>query len=803
MPGATLGLLFGIWLFQQQATLWSASLWLAALALCAVLGWLVFHLVALPFPSARWRAILRPCWVWLCIVMLAFGWAQARAWWRLQDALPVTCQQRTIPLQVMLIGVPERDARGQHVDVLVERNFSTTCHVPQRLRLHLYQQQYRQALATAAAMALPQLQAGERWHLQVRLKRPHATRNPHGFDVAAWSLANQVGASGSIVSKAGLQRLPAPRWQLRAWIARWRAQVGDRIDSVLGDTRQAAVVRALVIGDDSRITPNDWQLFVDSGINHLISISGLHITMLASLGYAAVIALWRCWPRLGLRLPSHLAASLAGAVVAIAYAALAGFSIPTQRTLYMLLTMAWLLACKRQLPFSWVLSAALWVVLVLDPWAVLAPGFWLSFGAVALLGLVMGGRLRAPAWWVSAWKTQATLTVAFVPVLWAWFNQLSLISPLANAIAIPLVSLLVVPLAVAGALLPVDLPLQLAASVMHACMQCLAWLHSWPWAVSYHATPPVWAWGLALAGVAWLLLPAGWPLRWAGLLLWLPMVMFKPPPLQAGQMRVTVIDVGQGLSVLVQTAHHQLLYDAGPSFGEAQDAGQRIIMPYLRHLGIRQLDMAMVSHDDSDHAGGMASVLSALPTLALRSSLTADASLFRQLHDRQRHLPHSACVAGQVWQWDGVRFEVLAPAPALDASLKDNDKSCVLRVEAAHGRLLLTGDIERPAEQWLVQHAPDKLAAEVLTIPHHGSKTSSTPAFIAAVHPQLAIASNGYLNRFGHPKPEVIARYAQAGVQTLRSDRDGAIILTFTDAPLPQVERWRQQAPHYWEDQDL
>jgi competence protein ComEC len=378
---------------------------------------------------------------------------------------------------------------------------------------------------------------------------------------------------------------------------------------------------------------------------------------------------------------------------------------------------------------------------------------------------------------------------------------LSFVSPVANALAIPMVSLGIVPLAIAGAILPFDFLLQLAAAIWEICAHALQWLRQLPWAVSYSATPSIWAWLMALLGTLVWLMPRGWPLRWAGLLLWLPMFLPAPATLLPGQMRVTVLDVGQGLSVLVQTARHAMLYDAGPAYMADSDAGQRIVLPYLRHLGIRQLDLAVVSHDDNDHVGGMASVLAGVPARKLLSSLAPDATFFNQLQHMKPPvvMPHEACHAGQQWQWDQVTFRVLYPAQGLPDGVKDNDKSCVIQMISAHGSLLLTGDIERYAEQALLVSAPKGLASHVMTMPHHGSKTSSSMAFVHAVRPEIAIATAGYLNRFGHPKLEVVARYDALGAQTLRSDNDGAIMLDFTQGSRPSVIRWRAIEPHYWE----
>ncbi|MFQ6332835.1 DNA internalization-related competence protein ComEC/Rec2 [Methylophilus sp. 3sh_L] len=806
LPGATLGLLFGVWLFQQQAQVWSLSVWLGwllALGLAALLAHIrqigadrLPSVLSLSFRPLFFRRLA----LIVLVAAIGFGWAQSRAAWRLQAALPQACEQQPLKIEGVIVSVPTRDARGQHVDFAVEHHFDAHCPVPPRLRLHLYEQSYRHGPAQPAS-TLPLLQAGERWQFTVKLKRPHATRNPHGFDYAAWCLANQVGAAGAIVSKAPMRRLQAMVWQPAAIIARWRAQVGARIQQVLGVTPASGVLRALVIGDDSQISRADWQLFVDTGINHLISISGLHITMLAALGYLVTGWLWRQQPRWALWLPSTLAARTGGALVAVIYSALAGFSIPTQRTLWMLLTMLGMLSVRRQLPFSWILSVALWVVLLLDPWAVLTPGFWLSFGAVALLAFGMGGRLRPGPAWQAAVQTQWLVTLAFVPILILLFNQVSVVSPLANALAIPLVSLGVVPLAIAGAVLPVDALLVLAAQLWRWLAWGLAQLSQFSWAVCYLPTPSMSAWLLAMLGMLVLLLPKGWPLRWFGFVLWLPLCLPPPSTLKPGDMRVTVLDIGQGLSVLVQTASHSMLYDAGPIYHEESDAGQRIVLPYLRHLGLSRLDLAVVSHDDNDHVGGMASVLAGVPATRLLSSLTEEANFFAQLKaiPQAATMPHLACHAGQHWQWDQVSFKVLYPIEEAGIPLKDNDKSCVIQVLSAHGSLLLTGDIEQYAEQRLLAQAGETLSSTVMTMPHHGSKTSSSPAFVQAVKPAIAIATVGYLNRFGHPKQAVLSRYEAVGSQHYRSDQHGAVVLDFIQGDRPKVVSWRQVEPHYWD----
>lgn len=337
--------------------------------------------------------------------------------------------------------------------------------------------------------------------------------------------------------------------------------------------------------------------------------------------------------------------------------------------------------------------------------------------------------------------------------------------------------------------------LHLAHGCMSVVMQFLQWLSLLPASTWQQAAPPAWTLLPAILGMLWLLLPRGFPLRWLGLAGLLPMLLLQPPAPAPGAMEVAVLDVGQGLAVVVRTAHHALLYDTGPRYSAQSDSGSRIVLPYLRAAGIAGLDGLVVSHDDSDHSGGMHAILTQMPVAWLVSSLptsTPDIAL----------LPHQRCHAGQSWHWDGVDFAMLSPTLGsyARADVEDNNRSCVLRVASRYGSLLLTGDIERKAERALLSGDAGRLASDVLLAPHHGSGTSSSPAFIAAVDAATTIFTVGYRNRFRHPKPAVVRRYATAGSRLYRSDMDGAVLLRFTEADGVAATRWRMQARRYWHD---
>ncbi|MDO9365551.1 MAG: DNA internalization-related competence protein ComEC/Rec2 [Methylotenera sp.] len=597
-------------------------------------------------------------------------------------------------------------------------------------------------------------------------------------------------------TKANNKKLQNFVWQPKYMVERVREKIQQRIVNVLENKPYSGVIQALVMGDDSQIAADDWQLFLRTGISHLMSISGLHITMLSGLAFGLMSFIWRRIPQLATRLPTRKAATVAGVTAALIYALIAGFAVPTQRTLYMLMVLALALWSGRQLVSSQVLALALFVVVAIDPWAVMAAGFWLSFGAVAMLSFALGARIGQTHWLKAAIHTQWAVTIGMVPLLLIMFHQASIVSPIANAFAIPIISFVVTPLALLGSFLPIDSLLMLSYKVLEVCMFVLDWLNQLPDAVWQQHTPFTWTLFPALLGVMWLLLPRGIPMRWLGLIGFLPMLLFVPQRPAIGDMKVTVLDVGQGLSVVVQTATHTLLYDAGAKYNQQSDAGSRIAVPFLQGEGVKKIDGFMVSHHDNDHSGGMLSVLALLPVDWFASSIPDEIALDAAAEKMK-------CYAGQIWAWDGVGFEVLHPQLQgyEDPKVKDNNRSCVLKITSTSGSLLLAGDIEKSVEAALVEQAAGQLKSDVLVAPHHGSKTSSSERFIAAVAPGLVIFTSGYLSRFKHPDPAVVARYQALNSRILRSDYHGAIQINYMGNQSGiEALPWRSQNKRYWHD---
>jgi len=761
MSRAVVACALGVWSVQGLAVL-PAPTFVAALALCG--------------SAAAWCGRRHPLLPLVGMLFLGFAWAAAVGHWRLADELPAAWEGRDIEVTGVVARLPQRFERGVRFVFVVEES---TAPLPERISLAWYRrlpppEEEESGDVEAAPGAHPLPRVGERWRFQVRLKRPHGNLNPHGFDWEGWLFERGIRASGYVRKSALTARLDTSAGGPLIAVERLREATRERMRRVLGDAPHAGILVALAVGDQQAIAPAQWRLFAATGITHLMSISGLHVTMIGALAAALAFSLWRRHARLPLLWPAQKVAAIVGFLAAFAYALIAGFGIPAQRTLYMLGVVALALASGRAVAPGRVLGTALFLVLLVDPLAVRAPGFWLSFGAVALLLFVAAGRLTLRHWLVEWLRAQWAVTLGLMPPLLALFQQFSLVSPFANALAIPLVSLAVTPLTLAGALPGFSWLLHLSHALLTPLMDFLAWLATLPGALWQQHAPPPWAVTLALLGVAWLLLPRGFPARWLGTLLFLPLFLVSPGRPADGELWVRVLDVGQGQAVHVQTAAHDLMFDTGPAFGGTTDAGERILVPYLRAVGVRRLDRLIVSHGDSDHAGGADSLLAAVPTTIVERR----------------------CVDGDAWEWDGVRFRVLHPAADDYArKLSTNALSCVLKIESAHGAVLIPGDIEGRAERELLGRHAATLAADILVAPHHGGRKTASPAFVAAVGAREVIFPVGYRNRFGHPHAQVLERFAAANIH--RTDRHGAITLKVGPGGTA-ITREREARRRYW-----
>lgn len=853
-------------------TPWMMAAWLAPLLLAG----------AVLVRTRGWRAVLA---YGLPLLALWLGVASAslRASWRLADALPHEEETQVTRVEMLVTGLPQGDENGLRFEAKVLQAMPDRA--PERIEVAWYPPGRHSpygARRAAPGQALPDVRPGQVWRAALVMRRPHGPLNPHGFDYEGWMFQRGVRALGSVRGEPEL--LDDRPWSgFGVAVQRARHVLRERMREALDGQRYGPVLIALALGDQAGVDARDWQVFNRTGITHLVSISGMHVTMVAAMLGLAVLHGWRrvSWRGVALaeRAPAQIAGALAAMLCAGAYCLIAGWGVPARRTFFMLAVAAMAVILRLPCSPSRVLAAAAFVVVAIDPWATVSVGFWLSFGAVTALmaagsalaqrtdqeegkgpdpgadhaaGRQAGQRIAGmPAaapdsaprraekiahsaesslsgvrWrpWLmararAAWRAlklathmQLVITLVLIPPLAFLFQQVSLSTPFANAIAIPVVSFAVTPLALLSALfaaVPGGQWLAVQAAIaghalFDAMMVPIVWLAEAPWSMLHVAAAP-WPWlALALAGTAIALLPRGWPARHAGWLLLLPALGWRPSPPAPGEWRWTALDVGQGMAVVVETASSVLLYDTGLRHGPASDAGARVIVPFLRGQGVRRIDVLVVSHADLDHAGGVYSVLQALPAARSYASFSLDAWLDREAgllgaaagDEPVRPAEMLRCQAGLAWESDGVAFEFLHP-PAGHTGRGGNADSCVLRVRGLHHTALLTGDIGVAQERALA--SADDLRADIVMMPHHGSRSSSSEALVRASEARHAVAQMGRHNRYGHPAPEVVRRWERAGAQIWRSDRDGAVMAA-SDKDGLRVSAWRRVHGRYWHE---
>jgi len=645
-----------------------------------------------------------------------------------------------------------------------------------------------------------EIHSGEQWQLNVRLKPPHGMQNPGGFDYEKWLYQQATNATGYIRKSQDNRRIATASFGVDVI----REQLLSTL-SQLPDKTYQGLLQALTIGHKSAISQSQWQVLRRTGTSHLMAISGLHIGLVAGLVFVVVRRLVPAFILKHISAPQM--AALFSLLAAGFYTLLAGFSVPTQRAFIMLLVFMLAIMIKRPAFSINTLSLALIAVLVINPVSVLSVGFWLSFLAVLIITLVSSARVNAVQTKVSLWlqgvRVQWLIALGMLPLSILLFQQGSLISPLANMLVIPLVGMIIVPLALLASILStfsVEAGVSLFAVISElfswvwALLEGLSHLPAASWQRSSIAVVPA---TLAVVGVILLLMPRGFPLRYSGILLILPLLLYQYPRPEQGAFSVQVLDVGQGLSIVIQTRDNTLLYDTGAKFSDNFDIGQRVIVPYLNFIGVDTLNRMIISHGDNDHAGGAESVLKMINVQMLFSEPQVFKDRFQ--NEKNSHI----CTAGQRWQWNGVNFAILHP-DFINGDIRykeTNNRSCVLKVWNHRYSLLIPGDIERKAELHLLETQAPHLKADVLLVPHHGSNTSSTLDWLEKVNPQLGIVSAGYKNRFGHPTRKILKRYLEQKIKVLNTADSGMILLNFpaglTQQPL-EIRQQRKVSTHYW-----
>lgn len=694
-------------------------------------------------------------------------------------SLPTALEGKDLTLEGVISSLPKREMRRVRFLYKIERLYHQGSEYasPGLVRLSWYDD-------------YPIIRVGERWRLTVRLKQPHGFLNPGGFDYEGWLFRQRIRATGYVRQKG--ENVKIGEAGIEYTVDRFRSMLRDLFEEKIAAARAAGIMSALVIGDRSGIGHKDWELFRRTGTTHLIAISGLHIGIVAGFTFFLGRFLWSRSESLTLRLPAPIAGALFALTAAFIYAALAGFALPTQRALVMLGVFMTAVIFRQPLRSGQTLALALLLVVALDPFAVLSPGLWLSFFAVAVILYGVTGRISIPTW-VTLWKVQLFVAIGLAPVLLAWSLNLSLLAPIINLIAVPLFSLVIVPLCLVGTLILllsdlIGTPIiTFVGWLLKFSGDALEWLSQWSTEYHLKGNLALWIWPFIAFGILLLLAPWGFPGRWIGGIFLLPLVVVDSVEPKSGELWFTLLDVGQGQSAVIQTSNHVLIYDTGPRFPSGFDAGSGVLIPYLNNLGIEKIDTVILSNGDMDHQGGYISLAKSFPVGKLISG------------EPEAIIEHTAdqCVSGKAWQWDGVRFSILHPIPSL--KWQGNNASCVLLVEAGGKRLLITGDIEYRAERWLLRENREALRADIVTIPHHGSRTSSLEPFVAAVRPTYALVSAGYRNRYGFPKQEAVQRWTAAGASILNTAMTGAIRFKLQlgeELSVPTL--YRQESQHYW-----
>ena len=671
--------------------------------------------------------------------------------------LPPTQIKKTLTLQGSIVSLPKITPQVEQFE------FETAQH--QLIRLSWYHPYQR-------------VQYGDQWRLSVSLKPPVGLYNPGGFNYRQWLIMHNIKAIGYVKSRYPQQLLQHIHGRS---LTKWRETLADLIKKSISQSQIAALIMALTIGSHNLVQTKQWHVLQRTGTNHLIAIAGLHIGFVVMFAYFLIGWLWSRSQQLMLWWPRQYAQASAAVIVALCYGLLAGFSLPTQRAVIMVAVMMIGILLRQPVPLWQRFVFAFCVIVMSNPFDLMGASLWMSFGSVFFIIYVCQHENERYKKWKQWWRLQVALLIGLAPLTIYFYHQLSLIGFFANALAVPWVGFLIVPLCLLAALLSIInstwamILFKMAGSCITPLWYYLVWLSRQSWGVWQYDVSQIWVLIITLIAVIILLMPRGFWLRWLGLLWLLPLCLYTPPGPRKHQLWITVLDVGQGLSVLLRTQHHTLLYDAGPKSYSGFDAGAEVVVPYLHYVGVKQLSMLMISHGDNDHIGGAAAVLQAMTVNKLVTSVPS-----------QFKLPAIHCYRGQHWRWDGIQFQVLWPRQGQPYA--DNNSSCVLLVTNNQERVLLTGDIEASTEQALLRLGTKELATTLLVAPHHGSGTSSTLDFVRATQPKLVIFPTGAYNRYHFPSPAVVQRYSNLHAKLYNTAFDGAVSVHFSSEKVLSIK---------------
>lgn len=714
-------------------------------------------------------------------------WIFLQITWQHTWSLPTIYENQLVLVKGNIASLPITKNGNTHFLFAVEKFVQ-----PHQTFIH-------KGLVTCVWVHAPPVTVGETWQLPLKLKKIHSVLNPGGLDYEAFAFAHRIRATAIVLPKIKAFKLSQAGFNYP--IDQIRQLLALKIDALLRYSQMKGLIKALIIGEQSDILDTQWLTMRQTGTNHLFAIAGLHIGFVAYLtqracSWAAKRSVW-----LMTRFSAPVVGSIGGLVAALSYSALAGFSLPTQRAVIMLTVFLIARIRQRYLGFwqSWLI--ALGIITLINPLQILTDSFWLSFAAVGSLIYSFQSRIHVTAHHfikkiTHVIKTQWVTSVALLPLTLLLFQQASLVSFFANFIAIPWVGFCVAPLSLLSGLLLLSFPLIgepllcLANRLLEMFWPILQGVGNLPYTQWVQVVLNPWCVAAAVIATLVLLAPRGFPARWLGCLWLLPLVSHLQSLPQFGEVAFTLLDVGQGLATVIRTQQHTLIFDTGAHRLHGFDAGESVLLPFLRAWHIDKIDTLLISHGDNDHIGGADTLLRTLPIKQIITSVP----------ERFPHRSVFTCLAGQTWWWDGVKFAILYPSWVTAAT--GNNRSCVLKITTPAHTILLTGDIEKPAEQALVATYGKKLAADLLVVPHHGSKTSSTTEFIQAVSPKVALFPVGYLNQYHLPSPLIVQRYQQAGISTYDSVTCGTISALLGSKNEFKIHCYRQENPRFWRDND-
>ena len=757
-----LSFLIGSVLFVQKSTLYLTSIeWLTIFAVTFFCIW--FY--------RKYRRAVTVC----AFILLGFLWSNLYSYHNIASKVtPEYLDKEVIVTGVISSLVRKYEYKSSFL-------FDTDKPFSSRLKLNWYGEE------------VPILESGGRWQLNVKLKANNGFQNEVGFDYETWLFLNKIDATGYVRSTKHSEKnryLGASNQQILT-------QVRGRIQSILAPYLDlldyGGVIYALISGHRAHIKKEHFQTFIKTNTTHLSVVSGLHIGLISGFMFLLASMLYRLCHQCCLKMPAPIFASYVGLVSALTYALIAGFSIATQRAFIMAAVVFISIILKKHYDIWQLYAVALIAVLIINPLSTLAVGFWLSFIAVALI-LYGIRRYQNHHKYMQTIHIQLLISIVMMPLLFWFFGAGSFISFISNFVAIPVFSLVTTPLSLLGAFFAVVHLEMLAKGVFFIANQSLAYLYVvLDFLVDFHLfefnhyhryyikSLPQLLLMLILALV--LFLPSGLKLRRFGFLLFLPLITVAHQTLPTGAFIATILDSGQGLAIVVRTRNHSLVFDSGLKTRSGFNIGDTIIIPYLYNNGYSHLDKVVISHDNQDHVGGLEALQNGIK---INEIITSDKSKIKQAN---------ICRKGDSWLWDDVLFSFLHP-DKIKLFRGKNNNSCVLKIDNGKYSILLTGDIEKQAEKYLLENQKEMLKSDILLVAHHGSNTSSTDEFIEAVSPSIAVISSGYRNRFHHPRKEVVKRYKARSIKILNTKCDGQIDLKVAENL--KVSTWRKNNRRFW-----